>query len=550
MTRSAPALRRAGSPSLASGALPTELLERVPRRLSAMALVYALVYLSQLALGPILALLRGKDDWLARQLETLPPDVVSSYWKSFPLGYVTGTVAVLGATALYVVVRSWRGSPRQLARVGHAFAILGALGIALIEQSYLRDGYGIGISWVCVWITIYPVVVPAPPRVAVGIALVAATAGPLGYLLATAAGNQPGTASQLVFMFYPNYVCALAAYFTARVLQRFGEQVREARQLGAYTLDELIGKGGMGEVWAGSHRLLARRAAVKLVQPERLGLDLDRQATALRRFEREARATATLTSPHTVELYDFGQADDGTLYYVMELLDGVDLRELVERHGPLPPERAVHLLLGVCDSLADAHAHGLVHRDIKPANIFVCRVGVRVDFPKVLDFGLVKATAVDPDQPDPRVSVTQDGAPLGTPAFTAPEIVLGEREVDHRADLYSLGCVAYWLLTGQLVFDRKTSMKTLLAHAGEAPVPPSERLGAPIPEALEALVLDLLAKDPDQRPSTAAALEARLRALDLAPLWDAERSLAWWRAHLPAARDATGPSEEPAARGS
>ncbi len=235
----------------------------------------------------------------------------------------------------------------------------------------------------------------------------------------------------------------------------------------------------MGEVWRARHRLLARPAAIKLIRPAMLagGTDADARAT-VRRFEHEAQATAALTSPHTIRLFDFGVTDEGSFYYVMELLDGRDMASLVAEFGPLPPARVIYLLQQVCHSLAEAHSRGLVHRDVKPANIFVCRMGLEHDFVKVLDFGLVQVTG-----PNPAHDLTQSLAALegvvGTPAFMAPEMIVGHRQVDHRADIYALGCVAYFLLTGQQVFQGGTQMQALIDHVSTAPPPPSARAAQP-----------------------------------------------------------------------
>jgi eukaryotic-like serine/threonine-protein kinase len=260
----------------------------------------------------------------------------------------------------------------------------------------------------------------------------------------------------------------------------------------------------MGEVWRARHRLLIRPAAIKLIRPEMSG---DRELL-LRRFEREARATAALKSPHTVQLYDFGVTQEGRLYLVMELLDGFDLDTLMRRDGPLAAARVVHILRQVCESLEEAHDAGLVHRDIKPANIHLGRVGREPDFVKVLDFGLVKSVE-GPGDGDPLATIA--GMTLGTPAYMAPEMVQSEA-IDGRADLYSLGCVAYFLLTGQLVFQGDTALQTMFMHIQQAPVPPSKRTENPIPPALERLVLTCLAKQPEDRPPSAADLAAGLAA--------------------------------------
>jgi serine/threonine-protein kinase len=251
--------------------------------------------------------------------------------------------------------------------------------------------------------------------------------------------------------------------------------------------------------------------------------------SARARFKREAQATGALSSPHTVELFDFGTTDDGTLYYAMELLEGVDLETLVRRFGPMSPARVLHVLEQTARSLGEAHELGLVHRDIKPANIVLCRVGSELDFVKVLDFGLVKPLYVGDGSP---VSIA--GAVSGTPGYVAPEHATG-RALDGRADLYSLGCVAYFLLTAHRVFDRASKMAMLAAHLTEDPVAPSARSGLPIPEAIDALVLSLLAREPDGRPESARALVARIAAIEsaLGLRWTDADAEAWWQANMP-----------------
>jgi serine/threonine-protein kinase len=250
----------------------------------------------------------------------------------------------------------------------------------------------------------------------------------------------------------------------------------------------------------------------------------------IRRFEREAQTIASLRSPHTVDLFDFGVAEDGSFYYVMELLEGLDADTLVRRFGPVPANRAIHVLRQVCHSLSEAEARGLVHRDIKPANVFLCRYGEDHDFVKVLDFGLVKSL------PDPRASgpqLTGEHAVQGTPSFMAPEQAMGQTDLDSRADVYSTGCVAYWLLTGQTVFQAENAMELLVHHVHTLPVAPSTRTESHIPPALDELILSCLEKDPDARPSSAKELARRLEALDIEP-WTEEDAREWWRTAQPA----------------
>ena len=297
----------------------------------------------------------------------------------------------------------------------------------------------------------------------------------------------------------------------------------EGVPLGHYRLLEKLGEGGMGEVWRARHQLLARPCAIKVIRPDQLG-DAKREA-AIERFQLEARTISRLTSPNTVRLYDFGVSEAGGFYFVMELLTGMDVASVVERFGPLPPERVVALLRQVCRSLAEAHAEGVLHRDIKPHNLFLCRLGLEFDVVKVLDFGLVKTLD------DSAGQITADGSLTGTPSYMPPERVLGGA-ADERSDLYSLGCVAYWMLTGRPVFTGEP-MAVMIHHARTAPVPPSKVTGQVLPAGLEELVLALLDKAPDKRPASAVALWRRLGDIVLPTPWTFERAELWWREHLP-----------------
>jgi len=297
-------------------------------------------------------------------------------------------------------------------------------------------------------------------------------------------------------------------------------------------LGALLGRGGMGEVYVAHHRMLARPAAIKLIRPEALeGRSPERVLVAVERFRREAEAAATLRSPHTIELYDFGVSDGGVFYYVMELLDGADLERLVERFGPVPPERAIHFLRQACDSLAEAHARGLIHRDIKPSNIQTCRMGLVVDFVKLLDVGLVKPSPGR--DTDVLTLTTEDAVTPGTPAFMAPEAVFGDPAPDHRADIYALGCVGYWLLTGGFVFEATTAARMLTQHLEAQPLPPSRRTELEIPPELDAIILDCLAKRPADRPGSTAELSRRLAACPVRGTWTDQRAHEWWDRHLP-----------------
>ncbi len=333
-------------------------------------------------------------------------------------------------------------------------------------------------------------------------------------------------------LYLPNLIWAVIATLPARVFQQIGRQLRDARDLGSYELVEQLGAGGMGTVWRARHRLLARDAAIKLVKHEALGDTESAAQSQVRRFEREAQATAQLQSQHSIRLFDFGVTEDGSFYYAMELLNGRDLESLIKEFGPLPPERAMYVLQQVCHSLAEAHARGMVHRDVKPANIFLCRMGLEFDFVKVLDFGLVQTRRHDPSTAVTETLVTAQQL-IGTPAYMAPEMILGHDDVDRRADVYAIGCVAFYLLTGTRVFQDANQMQVLVDHVHTEPVPPSSRLGRPLPKEIDALVIDCLRKNPDDRPNDAGELLTRISSCHLASQWSGAHARAWWQARLP-----------------
>jgi serine/threonine protein kinase len=306
-----------------------------------------------------------------------------------------------------------------------------------------------------------------------------------------------------------------AMLFMARQQRALQRAVLEARHLGQYTLEEKLGAGGMGTVYRARHAMLRRPTAVKL-------LDVDKMsAAAIARFEREVQITSGLTHPNTVAIFDYGRTPEGIFYYAMEYLEGTNLDDLVGRHGALPEGRVVYLLMQVCGSLAEAHRAGLVHRDIKPANIFLTSRGGLYDFVKVLDFGLVKATGRD-------AGITSANAVTGTPLYMSPEAVNHPDTVDPRSDVYAIGAVGYFLLTGTPVFGGESVMEICLKHVRNDPEPPSARLGKPIHAALEALILRCLAKAPSDRPPSAAELLRALQACTVEPPWSVEQAAAWW----------------------
>jgi eukaryotic-like serine/threonine-protein kinase len=451
---------------------------------------------------------------------------------------VVGLANVVMGLAVYAVVRGGLVSSARLLDLGLVFWVAGALGISLREFRYglpqVPGGAFVPVPAECVWLVAYPLVVPNTPSRILAASVLAASMGPAGLALATAATGTPidRPLDAATYFLTTNFVCAIVPYLLARMVNRSSQRLEDARAIGSYELVERIGAGGMGEVWRARHRLLARPAAIKLIRSDMLGRGLWARRELVKRFEREARDTAALGSIHTIDVYDFGLTEEGDFYYVMELLDGLSLERLVRQFGPMSPGRTVYLLRQVCHSLGEAHARGLVHRDLKPENIFVCRLGPDDDFVKVLDFGLVRHSV-------PGATVTRltlDGVMAGTAGYMAPEIALGRPDVDGRADLYSLGCIAYYMLTGQTVFSSNTPMAEILAHVQNAPGPPSGCSRLSIPAALDALILECLAKEPAARPESAAVVSERLAAAVPVDSWTPEAAHVWWDSHPPIVR--------------
>ena len=507
---------------------PPELLAEASVRLGWAALIYSITY-TFAYWGPHITA------WL-----TVP---FYAFWRT---QNVFALISVALGLLVFAMSRRAMLTPQRLLDVGLVFEVVASLGISVVQFWYgfpdvtLVDRKYTGIPWECAWIIIFPLLAPNAPKKVVIASLASASTGPLVVFLRMAAGVPIGRDPVMIvaFFLFSTYLCAIVAYVIAHIVYRYGVRLNKAREVGSYELVTKLGEGGMGEVWVARHRMLARPAAVKLIRPELLGDDPRSRETAVKRFEREAMATANLRSTHTIDVYDFGVTEDGAFYYVMEFLEGLNLDAMIRRFGPIGPARTIYLMSQACHSLGEAHARGLVHRDIKPANIFSSRLGPDCDFVKVLDFGLVKHQS---DQQG--ASLTGAGVTAGTPAFMAPEIALGKDEVDGRADIYALGCVAYWLLTGLPVFRGDTPVATVLAHIRDEPVPPSQRTEIYIPPRLEQIILDCLAKDPGARPQTTTELSARLAEIGVDP-WTNDEARKWWALHGPMGTHATIAGEE------
>ena len=503
-------LRSKGS----SREIPDDLLREASLRLGILSLLGAVLWTVGTVAGHLAA------GALARS---------NTEWANFETTDAIAVVMVIVSLALFAYTRRSKRDPAVILDIGLGYLVLSSLALGnLWHVGTLPPGYVLTtqISWVGALLLMFAAIVPTPPLKMLAVGLLAASMNPIAMLIARARGTWDfGSPLGALLMHYPDYILVGVAVLISQVVTKLGQQVTRAREMGSYQLGELLGRGGMGEVYKAKHRMLARPAAIKLIRAEMLGAADDETASlAITRFKREAEAAANLRSEHTVELYDFGVTADNTLYLVMEYLDGMDLETLVRQKGPLSPGRVSYILRQVCDSLDEAHSNGFVHRDIKPANIHVGRVGRKHDFVKVMDFGLVKTVAdVGPEE---TLATVPGQMALGTPAYMSPEMALGET-VDARTDIYALGCVAYFLLTGELVFGGEKTINLIAQHLQTEPVPPSERTTQFIPPELERLIMKCLAKAPDNRPQSASAVS---EALSWVPTdaWGETQASQWW----------------------
>ena len=505
-----------GEPVSAPRALPDDLLRDASRRLGIMSLM-----------GTILWITGWTLNYFAMKVMTAANPMPGGLQVSDYVSFISATLSFL----LFIYTRRSTRPPAFMLDLGLWYLVLTSAAIGSMWHGAPEPSGHTPIfpmfTWIGPLVLMFAAIIPNPPKKMLGAALVAVSMGPLGMFVARWQGLWQFDTGQVLLMHYPDYMLALVTPVISAVVTKLGQQVSKAREMGSYHVGALIGKGGMGEVYYATHRMLARRAAIKLIRPEMIAQgDSGAAQLAVKRFRREAEVAANLRSPHTVALYDFGLTGDRALYFVMELLEGMDLDKLVRTHGALPPARAIFVLAQICESLEEAHSLGLVHRDIKPANIHVGRLGLRHDFVKVLDFGLVKSVDTK-DRGSNHTAQTAEGITPGTPDYMAPEMTLGN-VVDARADIYAVGCVGYFMLTGQPVFQAANVFHVIARHLNDAPVPPSEIARQPIPRLLEDLILSCLKKDPGERPQSAADLARGLAAVPIEP-WGEDQAEAWWR---------------------
>jgi serine/threonine-protein kinase len=491
--------------------LPDDLQERAAHRLGWLALVLSISWLLVRAIA------------LGIQLADQDPELVGSD--------LLIAVALVLSACMFALTRMRVVAPHRILDIGLVYAVGMAFLISLSESyaPWKPDDIMRGAPYVCWWLILWPMFVPTVANKTIAALLFSAMMAPIGLQVSIFWLGNPEPALRIyLLLFFTTVVAGIAGFIASRVIYQLSADIGRAREMGGYRLMTRIGVGGMGEVWSAEHKTLARPAAVKVIRKEALGSSRREIEVILTRFEREAKATAALRSPHTVVLYDYGTTEAGTFYYVMELLHGFELETLIKRFGPMPPERVAYILIQVCHSLNEAHQRNLIHRDIKPANVHLCHYGADFDFVKVLDFGLVKSEFEPKD-----AKLTKEGMTSGTPAFMAPEMARGKHDITPAADLYSLGCVAYFMLTGRLLFDAKSAMKMLLKQIDAQPIPVSQRSEYAVPRELEDIIMSCLAKDPEDRPKSAKAIAKRLEAIEFEPPWTEGRARRWWRTNVP-----------------
>jgi len=447
-------------------------------------------------------------------------------WESLRRAFVSPwTLYHLSSDVPFLVV--WllcrRGRrPRPLLDVLDAALVISVCTVAALPpflgRNLVADAHGLTLLATNL-VVARSIFVPSTPQRTFWIAAAALAASLPGvYLYQAVVAREQGTIAHTVQTGLWYAIALALATLASSILFGLREKVREARQLGQYTLEEKLGEGGMGVVYRARHAMLRRPTAVKLLPPDKA------KEHDIVRFEREVQQTARLSHPNTVAIYDYGRTPEGLFYYAMEYLEGIDFDRLVREFGPQPPARVAHLMRQVAGALGEAHGVGLIHRDIKPANIILCQRGGAPDVAKVVDFGLVKEL-------QPTGDATGLNVIKGTPLYLSPESITAPDTVDGRSDLYALGGVAYYLLTGAHVFDGATLIEICSHHLHTAPLPPSSRLGQPVPSKLERVVLSCLEKDPEKRPSSAHDLAAAILVCDDVGEWGEREALAWWAAH-------------------
>ena len=500
--------------------LPPRLQAKIRRRIRGVGILSMMAYAVSLTFGVVAALSENPPPYAGLRL----------------LGIIS--VIALAAFTIGVVKRL---SLKHAINLALTMECLVCLLVSVTNPAYeLPTGKTLpGLTWVVPIIVMFPLLIPTPPKWILTASILCVMTVPVGTFIAYELDGQPNVnlAGMLPLALISPTIAACIAYFGATLVYETGVGAEKIRRAGSYQIQKELGAGGMGVVYQAVHERLLRPAAIKYILPAQLESRFGSPQIARSRFEREAEVLGMLRSPHTVELYDYDLDDHGQLYYVMELLEGWDASTLVMQFGVVPPARAVHFLAQVCRSLAEAHYFGMVHRDVKPSNIMVCRYGRDLDFVKVLDFGLMTPRREEgvPVPTNPQLgpygagfqtSLTQGHLVMGTPDFMSPEQVL-HGPLDGRSDLYAVGALGYWLLTGKVLFEGGTAREKMERHVKEPPPHPSANTDQPIPHRLEELILSCLAKQPEQRPKSADDLAfAFMNSVEEA--WTPARARTWW----------------------
>jgi len=438
---------------------------------------------------------------------------------------------IFGLAVVALLARSW--STRQLLILDQ-IVMNGAILLSLFTGAVFLPNE-VPLLALSLILFVHAAIIPVHTSQQVVLAAVAAVGYPLAMLAANGwvpgisefwAANGGGGAFRDTVLEGTFSIAVMAAIsvLITQALYGLRKSLHQAQRLGNYVIERELGQGGMGRVYVAQHALLCRPTAIKTLEAPRM----DGGAVDLARFEREVRLSATLTHPNTITIYDFGRSSDDTFYYAMEYLEGLDLQMLVERYGPVPPERAVYILRQVCGALAEAHGRNIIHRDIKPSNIFLTHRGGLFDFVKVLDFGLAKQIEVEE-----ATDLTKDGQLFGTPRYMAPEMVYGDAGVDNRADIYNVGGVAYWMVTGHPPFTSESSVEVIVDHVKTTPRRPSAISEVPIPRELDDIIMRCLEKKPKDRFQTALELQFALEEVPIENPWNEDRACSWWSLHAP-----------------
>lgn len=494
---------QSGAWNMDSTGLPADIVEQASRRLATFAgVIAAFVFIE----GLVGHLTEYQSD------PTYPTP--EQRWN------LVGLAAMISVSLVaFLILRMtrWTAEVRRALGIAYLLGFAALLSLTDHVDHYWKGGHQThGVPIVTVLIVVFPVIVPMRPLNALWIGLAMAATSPLSiYALATTLDYEQPTIEVLLDSF--PFVFAVFAAGLAQIVHQLGVKLKKARQLGSYTLIEKIGEGGMGVVYRARHAMLQRPTAIKLLPADKVG------ASSLARFEMEVQLTAKLTHANTVTVFDYGRTPGGVFYYAMELLEGATLAEVVAAGGPLSESRVVRILGQVAGALAEAHGVHLIHRDIKPANIMLSWQGGRPDVAKVLDFGLVRELDRVED------TVTATDVITGTPQYLAPEAIKAGHAVGPSIDIYALGAVGYFLLTGQHVFSANTVVEVCAAHLHDAPVPPSKRLGRPITADLESLILRCLAKESEGRPQDAEALRRELLDCAVDDEWTDDMAREWWQ---------------------